>query len=1143
MPVSFESVQAVHDQQSFIRFLNQELGWSVDDSRAFEDQTFDWLPDDIGIKKEELRGSSIAQLRPFVEGQPWGIFFFSYTTGDLSITQLRRLLRAFAPLKRKPKGHTTWNPKHLLFVCTPDWKNYTFAHFEGDTAERAKLSSFGWDYRSDFLRTLCEFNLDKLKFPEQRDMFGLDPESWVKQWSSAFDVKPVTKHFYKEYDSVFKKMKLRLAAEFGLSPKLWDKEFDVWTKKEREGDEKLHLFVQNLVNRLMFLKFLEKRRWLDFNPNYLSDLYKKALGRKENFYEKYLQYVFYAGLNHQVEYVLLQDGDARKSAQIFQQEIGVLPFLNGGLFEKDPRDEPITLPNELFADLFALFGKFNFTIAEDTPFDVEVAVNPEMLGKVFEESVIARKEKGAYYTPRNIVSFMCREALKNHLETQCKVQNAKLKIESLVELHDASSLDAPDALEIYKALYSIKVLDPAVGSGAFVVGMMLEIIEVYKAIGKKLEHDHPYIVQNKLAKPSEIYKLKKQIIQNNMYGVDIEEFAVNIARLRFWLSLAVDFPIDFRTREEFLENIHRIDPLPNLFYKIRRGDSLLANYHGVSLEIHGIVESGEVAHQRNQRIKSVIGDVTLSKRDFFDESNSAQKKAKQKTIDSLLKALVVKEIEIDIAFLREESSQHNLFTLTKKEKEAQEETEKEVARLEAVKKELTSGDGLPSDFPIIWDVDFGEVLSEGGFDVVIANPPYVRQEELKDIKEQLALHYECYTGTADLYTYFYERGIRLLKPGGTLAYISSNKFFRAGYGEKLRGYLSQRTDLQSIIDFGDLPVFEAVTYPTVIVSRKKENPSGDITPGAKRNEEPVRARTVASEDELEHFEETFRAEALSLPRGHFTAEAWRIEDRPVVALLEKIKKAGVPLEEFVDGKIYCGIKTGFNEAFVIDDETKKRLIKEDKKSAEVLKPFLRGRDIKRYTIEDPNLWLIYVPWDFVVKKYAAVMKHLEAHKKELAKRPEVKKGIFPWYALSRYASDYVREFENEKIMLQEIAPAGSFAWDDTDSYYSVNTTYIIGNASKYLLGVLNSLLVTHYYGYLSATIQGGFLRFTHQYLAQIPIAKPTDKQRRAIEERVEKILKLKKSGKSTSELEKEIDAIVYEMYGLTEEERGVVEGK
>ncbi|MGH2566697.1 MAG: Eco57I restriction-modification methylase domain-containing protein, partial [Bacteroidota bacterium] len=307
-------------------------------------------------------------------------------------------------------------------------------------------------------------------------MFGLDPDAWLKHWSSAFDVKKVTDKFYEEYDRVFREMKKILAPKFNVSARLYDRKYEEWTERERKREEPLHLFVQNLVNRLMFLKFLEKRRWLDFNPNYLADLNKRAVSEKKNFYQEYLFYVFFAGLNRQV---FKLDAAGQKEEQFARERIGVLPFLNGGLFEKEPIDEEIEIPNDAFAGLFDLFSRYNFTVNEDTPLDVEVAVNPEMLGKVFEESVIARKEKGAYYTPRNIVSFMCREALKNHL-SQCKIQNAKEKIERLVDDHSAEEIEAHDAIEIYKALHNIKVLDPAVGSGAFPVNMMLELILVYK---------------------------------------------------------------------------------------------------------------------------------------------------------------------------------------------------------------------------------------------------------------------------------------------------------------------------------------------------------------------------------------------------------------------------------------------------------------------------------------------------------------------------------------------------------------------------------------------------------------------------------------------------------------------------------------
>jgi hypothetical protein len=899
----------------------------------------------------------------------------------------------------------------------------------------------------------------------------------------------------------------------------------------------------------MFLKFLEKRRWLDFNPNYLSDLYKRALNEKKNFYSEYLFYVFFAGLNRQIlDLKFLADWKGEPKENYFRDKIGVLPFLNGGLFEKEPIDEQIDISNDAFKELFDLFGRYNFTVNEDTPLDVEVAVNPEMLGKVFEESVIARKEKGAYYTPRNIVSFMCREALKNHLQTSCKIENCKSKIENLVESHDASTLDAPDALELYKALYSVKVLDPAVGSGAFPVGMMFEILECYKAIGAKLEHDHPYLVQNRLANPRDVYTLKKQIIQNNLYGVDVEDFAVNIARLRFWLSLAVDFPMQMETREEFLAKVNEIEALPNLLYKIRQGDSLLAKYHGVSLELNERLSSGEFNLNRKKRISSHITGVAELKKTFYPEKDSEKKKTIQRKIDNILRTLVAGELDAEIAVLKEVLPQNNMFGMTKKERDKEERTQGEIKRLEEVRKELTTHDALPHNFPMIWDVDFGEVLGEGGFDVVIANPPYVRQEEFKEIKEDLALHYECYTGTADLFTYFFERGVKLLKPGGTISYISSNKYFRAGYGAKLRQFLTTNTTINALIDFGDLPVFEATAYPSVLVATKTlTHPSEGLKP----SDGLLLARTVATEEELETFQQTFHASAITMKQSDLESGGWRIEDRTVLDLLEKIKRAGVPLKEYVEGKIYYGIKTGFNEAFVIDDDTRKQLIKEDKKSAEVIKPFLRGRDIKRYAIEDPKLWLIYIPFQwtnnarkkiepepFIKKTYPAIYIHLKQFEKQLKARDD--QGDYWW---EMRPCKYLEEFEKPKIMLPDISPETNFAFDHEGRYYSVNTAYLISLKEKASLGVLNSRLITFFYSNLSSQVRGGYLRFTYQYIAQIPIAKGTDKQRAAIEERVAKILKLKKSGKPTSELEKEIDAIVYEMYGLTEEEVGVVEGK
>lgn len=1161
--VPVQVIHSIHDQKSFLQFLRDELLWDIPLNLKFDDLTFGWNPEEIGLSKADLRGSGISQLRPFKdEAQPWGIFFIHLNSPRLYITALRKIIRGLNPRKRQHANHPTWKPLHLLFVCTHDWKSYTFAHFDGDDPQSAKISSFGWEYQSDFIRTLCEFNLSQLRLPEDLNLFGeVDSDPWIKQWSAAFDVKKVANKFFEQYDAIFKGIKRLLCKQFGVSPKLYDKRQQEWTEKDEKEDEEVHLFVQNLVNRLLFLKFLEKRKWLDFNPNYLSELYTKAISEKKRFYRDYLFYVFFAGLNHRTfELKFEKDWKGVVGEQYHEDLIGVLPFLNGGLFEKSDPDDRIDVPNEVFKDLFDLFIRYNFTITEDSPLDVEVALNPSMLGQVFEKTVNSRKEKGAYYTPPNIVSFMCREALKNHLASNSTMGNSFAKIERLIDFHSPELLGSPDALEIYKALLNIKVLDPAVGSGAFIVGMLLEMVHVYKLIGQKLEENHPFLLSNNLAKPSEVYKLKKQIIQNNLFGVDIEAFAVNIARLRLWLSLSVDFPLELSTREEFIKACkeRKIDPLPNLQYKIEQGNSLLAMYGGVSLEPH------DWHYERKQGILAIMREMVQKKTEFFGESDFAQKKAKQREIDGLLRSLVTMEIDRLIKQTEQHTTQVDFFGKTAKEKKEQEELLKEVKKLREVKDKLLAMETLPPNFPVIWDVDFGDVLASGGFDVVIANPPYVRQEELKEIKEDLALHYpETYTGTADLYTYFYAKGIKLLKPGGSLSYISSNKFFRAGYGAKLREYLTETMTIQKLIDFGDLPVFEATTYPCVIVATKRDQRQPSTHPphdgGLAQDDEVFQARTVASEEELERFEEVFRREAITMRQSDLSVEGWRIEDRQVLGLLEKIKKAGVTLEEYVQGKIYYGIKTGYNDAFVIDAETKAQLIKEDKKSAEVIKPFLRGRDIKRYATEGPNLFLIFTRRGIEIKRYPAIEGYLRQFKKGLTPGTDGgrKPGSYKWYEIQD-AVDYWQEFDAEKIVVPGLMVVPTFTLEKSGGFINAPAG-IIASGERFLLALLNSKVLWFFHRSLTITVQQDYLRIYLDSLGKLPIATPTDTQRRAIEERVEKILaaknpstssrsksngtSLRVTNRDTSALEKEIDRIVYELYGLSEEEIKIIEAK
>jgi hypothetical protein len=452
--------------------------------------------------------------------------------------------------------------------------------------------------------------------------------------------------------------------------------------------------------------------------------------------------------------------------------------------------------------------------------------------------------------------------------------------------------------------------------------------------------------------------------------------------------------------------------------------------------------------------------------------------------------------------------------------------------------------------------DFRTVFSEvfqqnGGFDVVIANPPYVRQEEIKELKPTLQKQFECYTGTSDLFVYFYEKGVRLLRQNGILTIISSNKYFRSGYGEKLRAYLGSKTSIRQIIDFGDAPIFDAIAYPSILVTQKAAPNGNQFDALAWKLDEP-----------LERFHEVLATQTFIMRQSDLTIGGWQLENRSVLNLLEKARRAGKPLGEYVGGRFYYGLKTGLNEAFVVDKDTHDRLIAQHSSSKEVLKPFLRGRDIKRWQVNYQDLWLLFIPWHFPLhldntvkgvsqkaekefsKRYPAVYEHLLKFKKELSNRNKDETGIrYEWYALQRWGADYWQEFDKPKIIIPAIAQNVEYA-PDFDGYYTNDKTSIcVTDKVNFLLGILNSRFLWWFIKQTAASKQGGFYEFKPMYVSQIPIV-ATDNTK-PIEKLVERTLAAKRADPQadTSGLEKEIDQLVYQLYGLTEDEIKIVEGK
>jgi hypothetical protein len=494
---------------------------------------------------------------------------------------------------------------------------------------------------------------------------------------SAYDVEAVTKEFFKEYKRIFDRAMDRIK---GLA-----------------DQEERRLFCQTLFNRLMFIYFLQRKGWLTFNgdPDYLHALWNDAKQKGEkDFYDVRLKLLFFMGLNNP------QSADFGPARSLAEGDIGKVPFLNGGLFDETELDKRpgVKVPNDAVEPILDdLFRRFNFTISESTPYDVQVAVDPEMLGKVFEELVTGRHETGSYYTPRPIVSFMCREALKGYLKTQVTDLSDET-IERYVEHHDVAGIDRDQAGRILDALEAITVVDPACGSGAYLLGMMQELLDLEGLLF------NPGL----LASPRSIYDTKLRIIERNVYGVDIDPFAINIAMLRLWLSLIVEY-----------EGSGNPPPLPNLDFKIARGDSLLG--------------PNPAAHQTSL-VEGQLTQELLDLKAAYMRSTGAEKNELHRTIEGKI-----------------------------------------VALREAAQDQLQQG-------TIDWCAQFAEVFERGGFDIVVANPPYVRQELIKDYKRLLRFVFGShFTSTADLYVYFYLRAVQLLHDGGILAFISSNKWFRASY--------------------------------------------------------------------------------------------------------------------------------------------------------------------------------------------------------------------------------------------------------------------------------------------------------------------------------------------------------------------------
>ncbi len=927
----------------------------------------------------------------------------------------------------------------------------------------------------------------------------------------AFSVEAVTKEFFKLYADLFNKVNESLRK---LSTK--DKQI---AEEFRRKNISTADFAKKLMGQIVFLYFLQRKGWLgvekgeDWGSGPRDFMRVLAAGKYrayDNFFNDILELLFYD--------TLATDRGHEAWCKTFKCRI---PFLNGGLFEPlgdyNWQKTDITLPNKLFTNaehseagdigtgILDVFDRYNFTVNEAEPLEKEVAIDPEMLGKVFENLIEEnlRKGLGSYYTPREIVHYMCQESLINYLDTatnigeesvvRAKPKQIKLlgepepeqallsapvqreivpraDIETFVRLGDQIShyeaVEAEYRVKMPKSiignaklidekLAEITVCDPAVGSGAFPVGMMNEIVRARSALT-------PYFNDVHERTP---YHFKRHAIQGCLYGVDIDPGAVEIAKLRLWLSLVVDE-----------EDPKQIKPLPNLFYKIVTGNSLL----GVDKTLFN-----EKLFRRLEELKPL----------YFDEPDKEEKNRYKRQIEDTIH-------------------------------------------------ELTNGKEA-FDF----EVYFSEVFHRnGGFDVVIANPPYVSVEKFArtELQAEWKRKFKTYASRCDIYCFFYETGFGLLRSNGQLAFISSNKFQRAGYGKGLRQLLASQW-IHTLIDFCELPVFAAATDPIIVIVAK--------TPPQPAREFPV--LVVKDEEEFGSLPKSIGQRASRYKVAQLKTEGWQLEGGDGLAIVEKLKSCGTPLIKYVNGRFYYGIKTGLNEAFVIDRATRTKLLCEDRKSAELIMPWIRGKDIKRWTHEFHDLYVIIVHYGFhgELKRYPAVLRHLARFEKKLKARGQCQtsrsgesKGQHHWLELDNNPSErYIAAFAEPKIVFNETSKR-LHAYLDTEGNAINKTGFIILSPDAgFILAVMNSTPLDWLY---RATFpswgdpwNAGRVQFRGSLMNHIPMPPATaaEKSRLAkLAERAAKSAKLS-DAPGVHKVEQEIDEIVNGLFNLSGAEVALIE--
>lgn len=1143
-----DALSRVTDQTSFIQdLLIEALDWDIpEDAESVADLGYDWsAADDLGLSPDDQRNlarEDIVQVPLTRKGESWGVFIIPFKSaayldkGRGLTSPLRKLLRA---LVRQKPDLPAFARENILFICAdPAFKNVTFARFKDAMGGKGgkgalPLATFGWRAEDrGAIRTLCEHNLPNLH--------------WRAEWAKAFDIEPVTKAFYQEIFDWFDRA--RPVADFRLKNA-------VRVLGRSEDDLQAEALIR-LVIRMIFIWFMKEKSELVpevlFDKEEIQNHLKTPMTEDaHSYYNAVLQNLFFATLNCPQDKrnfrpdhdkgdqnrnrnargvaTLYRFKDSLSNPEGFMTLLAQVPFLNGGLFTchdlvkkgggrtgtgenyhldgfSENEDNRARVPDHLFfnsdkkSGLLDILKRYHFTIEEHTPLEQEVALDPELLGHVFENLLAtynpetretARKKTGSYYTPRNIVDYMVGESLCQHLLNEQGWRGDRTKEDSLRDLldykQDGNPFDVADSAQLRAVLYNVRIFDPACGSGAFPMGAL-----------HRLNH-----VLTRLNATETSYQRKLNIIQNNIYGADIQPIATEITTQRFFISLLIDQEVKPD------QDNSGIQPLPNLDMKFMTANTLQSLHWKGRMDA---VESPDMFHhavnEQIAAIKTVFADyLTATTAQDKDDLRSAFEHSKSQLLDEFEKLYIPPQ---------------------------------DRALFEAWE---PFGFSKAAGF-----FDAQLMFGHRDFDIVIGNPPYVRQEAIKDKKTALKAEFgDFFKGTADLYTYFYKKGIDLLKPHGVLAFITPNKFMTAAYGDKTRQLLSQAAFPRVLIDFNESPVFEATIQPFVAIIEK-----GAAAEGIRFDSLPEKELSKGqwSDPETAMQKYSFRQPVASLK-----PDKWRLDQPDILSLLDKLDQTAEPLGDYVNDKIYYGIKTGLNEAFVIDEKTREDLLAQDPNSADLIKPWLRGREVSKWRTPQPNQYIINIasssnrdqPWtgrenaeDIFKKDYPAIHRFLTNDPELLSKAKSRSDQGQYWWELRSCA--YFAEFSRTRIIYPNMANEARFSWEEKE-IYSNQKTFIIPTEDKFLLAVLNSTVSAFWCWNTLPKIMGGTMEFSKVSMRNLPIPKASTDEKTKLAHLATQILDLKDvlPDADTRALERQINEQLYNLFKLTADDIKLIE--